>query len=58
MGNVEFYEPLDFGYMRNVAAKSQYMILDSVTIRNLNLLGGAGTLQKQIDYCATPFGKR
>lgn len=34
------------------------MILDSVTMQNLNLLGGAGTLQKQLNHCRTAFGKR
>uniref|UniRef100_A0A1Y1KHQ2 DNA mismatch repair protein n=1 Tax=Photinus pyralis TaxID=7054 RepID=A0A1Y1KHQ2_PHOPY len=38
--------------------RQAFMILDFITIENLNLLGEKGTLQKTLDYCETSFGKR
>lgn len=54
MGQFEIYKPID---SENVSARKM-MILDSITIENLKLLGGYGTLQKSLDYCQTAFGKR
>ncbi|XP_971522.4 probable DNA mismatch repair protein Msh6 [Tribolium castaneum] len=56
LGKFEIYQPLEM----NVREKSprSCMILDSVTIVNLNLLGEENSLQKTLDYCQTAFGKR
>lgn len=54
MGQFEIFEAID---LENPKHKGN-MILDSITIENLKLLGGRGTLQKTLDYCQTAFGKR
>ncbi|CAG9766738.1 unnamed protein product [Ceutorhynchus assimilis] len=59
MGLFEKYEPvLTEGGLKIKHVERDYMILDSTTIQNLSLLGGKGTLQKTLDFCKTPFGKR
>lgn len=50
------YYPLDI--VKGNAILKGDMILDAITLDNLNLLGGIGTLQKTLDYCSTDFGKR
>lgn len=54
MAQFEIYVPLD---SQNLSQNKE-MIIDSVSIENLKLLGGSGTLQKTLDYCQTAFGKR
>jgi DNA mismatch repair ATPase MutS len=56
MGKFEMYHPLDMNVKETLQRSS--MILDSVTMINLNLLGEQGSLQKTVDYCQTAFGKR
>lgn len=56
LGKFQKYMPLSHT-VQDTKGKSA-MILDSVTMVNLNLLGGQGTLQKTIDHCHTAFGKR
>ncbi|CAH0559312.1 unnamed protein product [Brassicogethes aeneus] len=58
MGKFEFYEALDLRAKNSESLKRDYMVLDHVTIKNLDLLGPKGTLQKTLDYCQTAFGKR
>nr|XP_022900437.1 probable DNA mismatch repair protein Msh6 [Onthophagus taurus] len=55
IGKFNMYEPL---IGSGVVNQQEYMVLDSVTIDNLKLLGGKGTLQGTLDLCSTPFGKR
>ncbi|KRT86172.1 hypothetical protein AMK59_2376 [Oryctes borbonicus] len=55
MGQFVKYEP--FVHVE-VKSEKEYMILDAITMENLNLLGANGTLQKTLDLCCTPFGKR
>ncbi|XP_017783857.1 PREDICTED: probable DNA mismatch repair protein Msh6 [Nicrophorus vespilloides] len=57
MGQFELYTPVDT-LQKSHEVKRDYMILDSITINNLKLFGGEGSLQKTLDYCSTPFGKR
>ncbi|KAL3285166.1 hypothetical protein HHI36_019285 [Cryptolaemus montrouzieri] len=57
MKQFKIYQPKDLQTNHEVIQR-EYMILDSVTMDNLNLLGGQGSLQKNIDYCETAFGKR
>lgn len=57
MKKFEIYHPVDT-IMDKELTKRDYMVLDSMTIENLSLLGSTGTLQKTLDYCETPFGKR
>lgn len=57
MKKFEIYNPIDT--VSNVKKLARdYMVLDAVTMENLKLLGGLGTLQKVLDHCMTPFGKR
>lgn len=58
MGLFEKYEPVELSTKPNVKQTRDYMVLDSTAIQNLSLLGGKGTLQKTLDFCKTPFGKR
>ncbi|GJQ69953.1 putative component of the post-replicative DNA mismatch repair system (MMR) [Trypoxylus dichotomus] len=55
MGQFAMYEP--FVHVE-VKSEKEYMILDAITMENLNLLGANGTLQKTLDFCCTSFGKR
>ncbi|KAJ8945645.1 hypothetical protein NQ314_009180 [Rhamnusium bicolor] len=58
MGKFQWYDPLDLISNNNIKnTKKDYLILDSVTINNLNLLGTKGTLQHVLDHCETAFGK-
>lgn len=34
------------------------MVLDALTINNLKILGGEGSLMTTLDHCCTAFGKR
>uniref|UniRef100_A0AAR5Q4R4 DNA mismatch repair protein n=1 Tax=Dendroctonus ponderosae TaxID=77166 RepID=A0AAR5Q4R4_DENPD len=55
----EKYEPVNLkSSSEHKHVERDYMVLDSTTINNLSLLGGKGTLQKTLDFCKTPFGKR
>lgn len=57
MRKFEMYSPIDT--VNNVQKLNRdYMVLDAVTMENLKLLGGVGTLQKVLDHCVTSFGKR
>ncbi|KAK9877845.1 hypothetical protein WA026_020077 [Henosepilachna vigintioctopunctata] len=56
MKKFELYNPKNLESVNIV--KRDYMILDAVTMDNLNLLGPQGSLQKNIDHCDTAFGKR
>lgn len=57
MKRFEIYQPIDtFTACKPISR--DYMVLDSVTMENLKLLGGIGSLQKVLDYCETAFGKR
>ncbi|XP_066141842.1 probable DNA mismatch repair protein Msh6 [Euwallacea fornicatus] len=59
MGLFEKYEPVDSQAVPlNKHIERDYMVLDSTALQSLSLLGGQGTLQKTIDFCKTPFGKR
>nr|XP_023023004.1 probable DNA mismatch repair protein Msh6 [Leptinotarsa decemlineata] len=52
-----WYEPVDMTDEKRV--DGEFMILDSNTINNLNLLGAnKGSLKYALDRCETPFGKR
>lgn len=55
MCNFVTYEPLNEG---GAEQNSEYMILDAITMENLNVLGKDGTIQKTLDFCCTAFGKR
>ncbi|XP_018565021.1 probable DNA mismatch repair protein Msh6 isoform X1 [Anoplophora glabripennis] len=57
MGKFEWYDPLDLISEEKKVGKD-YLILDSITINNLNLLGTTGSLQSILDQCETAFGKR
>ncbi|XP_044755642.1 probable DNA mismatch repair protein Msh6 [Coccinella septempunctata] len=57
MKQFKMYTPKDLETNHKVIQRD-YMVLDAVSMDNLNLLGGQGSLQKNIDYCETPFGKR
>lgn len=57
MKQFKMYTPKDLEN-NNKVTQRDYMVLDSVTMDNLNLLGNQGSLQKNIDHCETPFGKR
>lgn len=57
MKKFAIYQPIDTFTTRKTITRD-YMVLDSVTMDNLKLLGGAGTLQKVLDHCETAFGKR
>ncbi|XP_033640935.1 DNA mismatch repair protein Msh6-like [Asterias rubens] len=67
--NFELYVPLDVesvvkADVVNFAAGRQHMVLDGVTLYNLDILenGTSGTLEgtllERLDQCCTPFGKR
>lgn len=70
MANFHEYVPVDveIQQLKNVsdffAQTSQRMVLDGVTLANLEILqngstgGTEGTLLEQLDTCCTPFGKR
>lgn len=57
MKKFQMYQPIDT-FTTTKTISRDYMVLDSVTMDNLKLLGGAGTLQKVLDHCETAFGKR
>lgn len=57
MKKFEMYHPIDTTTSKEKITRG-YMVLDSVTMENLKLLGGTGTLQKVLDHCQTSFGKR
>lgn len=57
MKKFEIYNPIDT-VSSNKKISRDYMVLDSVTMENLKLLGGIGSLQKMLDHCETAFGKR
>ncbi|XP_043480249.1 probable DNA mismatch repair protein Msh6 [Leptopilina heterotoma] len=50
------YIPPDFGTDGTKFANS--MVLDAITINNLKILDGEGSLMKSLDRCCTAFGKR
>lgn len=56
MKKFELYNPIATAASDDI--KRDYMVLDSVTMENLKLLGGEGTLLKVLDHCQTAFGKR
>lgn len=70
MANFEEYVPVDVEIQQSqnpsdfFARTSQRMVLDGVTLANLEILqnassgGTEGTLLEQLDTCCTPFGKR
>lgn len=58
MGKFEFHHPIDTLTYKKTNSNRDYMVLDSVTIENLKLISGAGSLMKTLDHCCTPFGKR
>ncbi|XP_071491838.1 DNA mismatch repair protein Msh6-like [Diadema antillarum] len=69
MRNFEVYKPLDdetsqSEVPQSVFATKQRMVLDSITLSNLDILENSstgtkeGTLLETLDRCRTPFGKR
>lgn len=70
MANFQEYVPVDVEVQQSenasnfFARTSQRMVLDGVTLANLEILqngstgGTEGTLLEQLDTCCTPFGKR
>uniref|UniRef100_A0A1B6HAN9 DNA mismatch repair protein n=1 Tax=Homalodisca liturata TaxID=320908 RepID=A0A1B6HAN9_9HEMI len=69
MGQFTTYKPVDQEVPLQEDKKSsdvitaRHMILDSTTLKNLNVLenscgGTAGTLLSKLDHCSTPMGKR
>ncbi|XP_076260192.1 DNA mismatch repair protein Msh6 [Rhynchophorus ferrugineus] len=55
----ELYSPIDIQDSKTQEiTKRDHMIVDSATIKHLNLLGSAGSLEKTLDFCKTAFGKR
>ncbi|ETN62362.1 DNA mismatch repair protein mut [Anopheles darlingi] len=40
------------------ANANRYMVLDSITLNNLKIIGGEGSLADRMDHCCTKFGKR
>ncbi|XP_035775610.1 probable DNA mismatch repair protein Msh6 [Anopheles albimanus] len=40
------------------AKANRYMVLDSITLNNLKIIGGEGSLVDRMDHCCTKFGKR
>lgn len=70
MANFQEYVPVDVEIQQSenesnfFAQTRQHMVLDGVTLANLEILqnsstgGTEGTLLEQLDTCCTPFGKR
>lgn len=56
MRKFEMYVPIDTVTKNKISR--DYMVLDAITMENLKLLGGPGTLQRVLDRCETAFGKR
>lgn len=55
------YTPPDLDKTDNVVKNhnhNKYMILDSATLSNLNVIGETGSLLRTLDHCCTRFGKR
>ncbi|XP_056646514.1 probable DNA mismatch repair protein Msh6 isoform X1 [Diorhabda sublineata] len=52
----EWYDPLE--YAMNKKKQQDYLVLDAITIDNLELLGTTGSLKQVLDHCETAFGKR
>ncbi|XP_030752562.1 probable DNA mismatch repair protein Msh6 [Sitophilus oryzae] len=60
MNQFELYNPIvlkDAG-QNEAIYKRDHMVVDSATIKHLHLLGGAGSLERKLDFCKTAFGKR
>ncbi|CAG9855365.1 unnamed protein product [Phyllotreta striolata] len=55
-GKFEWYDPLDF--VAKETKTQDYLLLDSVTIHNLDLLETKISLKNTLDRCQTAFGKR
>ncbi|XP_062851903.1 DNA mismatch repair protein Msh6 [Trichomycterus rosablanca] len=70
MANFQEYVPVDVEIKQSMnsscffAQTNQHMVLDGVTLANLEILqnastgGPEGTLLERLDTCSTPFGKR
>ncbi|XP_050303383.1 probable DNA mismatch repair protein Msh6 isoform X2 [Anthonomus grandis grandis] len=59
MKSFEKYEPVDLKSAPVTKhIERDHLVLDSTAIQNLSLIGGVGSLQRTLDYCKTPFGKR
>jgi DNA mismatch repair protein MSH6 len=73
MRNFELYQPVDnlitdemrnASQVRKALAKQKYMVLDSVSLINLEIFENnfdgtqSGTLFERVDFCMTQFGKR
>lgn len=56
MGKFEWYDPLNFTTKEKPL--QDYLLLDSATIHNLDLLETKISLKNTLDRCETAFGKR
>ncbi|XP_012252115.2 DNA mismatch repair protein Msh6 isoform X2 [Athalia rosae] len=54
----ETWTPPDDQDHRKSGKLANNMVLDAITINNLRVLDGAGSLIRTLDHCCTPFGKR
>lgn len=57
MKKFEIYHPIDT-VTNSKQITRDYMVLDAVTMENLRLVEGQGSLQNVLDHCLTAFGKR
>ncbi|XP_050100322.1 probable DNA mismatch repair protein Msh6 [Anopheles aquasalis] len=67
LATFEHYIPLDeqvdqtageMGARIGAANANRNMVLDSITLNNLKITGGEGSLVDRMDHCCTKFGKR
>lgn len=58
LNRFELYQPSDMVQDEEKTGYRKHMIIDSVTMKHLNLLGSEGTLQRALDFCQTAFGRR
>ncbi|XP_046478017.1 probable DNA mismatch repair protein Msh6 [Neodiprion pinetum] len=57
-GRFESWIPPDHEDRQSSGKFANNMVLDAITINNLRILGGPGSLISMLDHCCTPFGKR
>ncbi|XP_052867845.1 probable DNA mismatch repair protein Msh6 [Anopheles cruzii] len=66
LATYEQYIPLDAQPDREAPAKdrvraanaNRFMVLDSITLKNLKIVGDENSLVQKMDHCCTKFGKR
>lgn len=58
LNRFELYQPSDLVQDEDKTGHRKNMIIDSVTMKHLNLLGQEGSLQRALDFCQIAFGRR